>query len=312
MSIDAREFRDALSCFGTGVTIVTAVDSTGAPVGMTASSFNSVSVEPPLILWSVTKAALSADAFRMASHFAVHVLGAHQVQLSNQFARSGGDKFDGVNYRVNAHGVPLLDDFSVLFQCETWAVYEGGDHWIIVGEVKEFHREKIPSLLFSEGAYASATPLGSTQEEAAELAEVGRDPIENTLIYHLSRANTLLVSEFHRAISAQDLTLPEWRVLTALNAVDGAQDIEALHLRTSLHPNALRDLVYTMQDQGLCHRALRGQKIFARRTEKGAEIVRKLMRVAARYEAEALRGVSQSEAESLRNLLRQVIENTSQ
>jgi 3-hydroxy-9,10-secoandrosta-1,3,5(10)-triene-9,17-dione monooxygenase reductase component len=87
-AIDTRALRDALSSFATGVTIVTTADVTGEPIGMTASSFNSVSMEPPLILWSVTKTALSAPVFQNAKHFAVHVLAANQMSLSNRFARS--------------------------------------------------------------------------------------------------------------------------------------------------------------------------------------------------------------------------------
>ena len=89
MEIDVREFRDALSSFSTGVTIVTACDVTGEPVGMTASSFNSVSMDPPLILWSVTKTARSANIFKEAKHFCVHVLGSHQIDHIQYICKTG-------------------------------------------------------------------------------------------------------------------------------------------------------------------------------------------------------------------------------
>ena len=140
----ARDMRYALSKFATGVTIVTACDDHGNHVGMTASSFNSVSMEPPLILWSVTKTALSSDIFRNAEYFAVHVLSADQKELSNKFARTGEDKFSEVNYTIDQNNVPLLTDALVRFDCTTWAVYEGGDHWIVI----DLDSESSPCVLY--------------------------------------------------------------------------------------------------------------------------------------------------------------------
>ncbi len=131
MDFDPREFRDALSSFATGVTIVTARDDADRPVGMTCSSFNSVSMAPPLILWSVTKTARSADAFITADHFAVHVLAFDQTEVSNRFARSGADKFGETQHAFDQNNVPIISDTASRFDCKQYAVYDGGDHWII-------------------------------------------------------------------------------------------------------------------------------------------------------------------------------------
>ena len=159
MSIDSREFRNALGSFATGVTVVTCNDADGNPVGATASSFNSVSMDPPLVLWSVTKSIHSANAFINAEAFVINVLSSDQVETSNGFARSGEDKFAGVDTEEGIGGVPMLKDCVTRFQCKTWATYDGGDHEIIVGEVKEMDTCDKEGLVFYRGGYAKAEKI---------------------------------------------------------------------------------------------------------------------------------------------------------
>ncbi len=158
----AQDMRHALSKFATGVTIVTACDAHGQKVGMTASSFNSVSMDPPLILWSVRKNALSAEIFKTTENFSVHILSAGQKELSNQFARSGYDKFAGVDHTLDQNDVPLLTGALVRFDCKTWAVYEGGDHWIIVGHVKDLTTTDGDGLVFCNGFYTTTAAIPET------------------------------------------------------------------------------------------------------------------------------------------------------
>lgn len=161
MSFDARDFRRALGQFPTGVGIVTTLDAQGAPVGMTISSFNSVSVTPPLVLWSIDRSALSADLFRTTDHFAVNILAADQTALSNRFASRGEDKFQDVPWTAGQGGSPVLPDVAALFECRNWAQYDGGDHWIIVGEVLRYSYDAAkPPLVFGQGGYASLVKLG--------------------------------------------------------------------------------------------------------------------------------------------------------
>ncbi|MEL7229963.1 MAG: flavin reductase family protein [Pseudomonadota bacterium] len=160
----SRQLRDGFSRFATGVTIVTASGAHGEPVGMTASSFNTVSLEPPLILWCPSKSALSGPAFRDAPYFAVHVLAADQGPLSSRFATKGTDKFEGLeNWRQDEHGVPHLQDCMVRFDCRQWAAHEGGDHWIVVGEVMAIAEGAKgmggEGLVFRQGRYAHAVDL---------------------------------------------------------------------------------------------------------------------------------------------------------
>ena len=149
-----RAFRDALGSFATGVTIATTRDADGAPVGVTASSFNSVSLDPPLVLWSLAKGALSRGAFSGSGHFAIHVLAAGQQDLSDRFARSGADKFADIAWSDGLLASPLFENCAARFECRTAHEYEGGDHIILVGEVVRFEARDVAPLLFHAGGYA--------------------------------------------------------------------------------------------------------------------------------------------------------------
>lgn len=160
MTTDTRAFRNILGEFPTGVTIVTALDAAGLPIGVTASSFNSVSLDPPLILWSISKTAHSHDVFATGTYFAVHVLEASQQSLSDRFARPGADKFQGLSYKPGLGNIPLLPQCRARFQCQLENCYDGGDHSIILGRVIEYNRPgtqpETPSpLIFFRGQYAS-------------------------------------------------------------------------------------------------------------------------------------------------------------
>ena len=159
MAIDSGSFRQALGKFPTGVTIITTQAGSGEPAGLTASSFNSVSLDPPLILWSVSKQGETAELMTRAEYFAVNVLSQDQMALSNRFATPDIDRFDGVDYQPGQFGSPLLSACAAQFECRTWQVYEGGDHHIIVGEVLDFSvTDQQGSLVFAGGSYAVSAP----------------------------------------------------------------------------------------------------------------------------------------------------------
>jgi 3-hydroxy-9,10-secoandrosta-1,3,5(10)-triene-9,17-dione monooxygenase reductase component len=181
------EFRNALGAFATGVTIVTTVDSAGAPVGVTASSFNSVSLDPPLVLWSLAKSAQSREAFSKSGHFAIHVLAESQEATSNRFARSGEDKFADVVWSTGSLGSPILDDYAAVFQCRTRYEHEGGDHIIMVGEVVEYERRDEAPLLFHGGRYAERRPRPPVNSVETVDLESG-EFTDDFLFYLIARA----------------------------------------------------------------------------------------------------------------------------
>lgn len=172
---DPRSFRDALGQFATGVTVITARDSNGTPVGVTANSFNSVSLDPPLVLWSIARSSRSMPVFESSERFAVHILASDQDHLSNLFASKLDDKFAGLELTGDADGPPLLDGCTARLVCTTRHLYEGGDHVIIVGEVVDYEHEEKPPLLFHGGWYADKLHRprpDAMADEAAILYEV--------------------------------------------------------------------------------------------------------------------------------------------
>ena len=151
--IDSREFRDALGQFATGVTVITTRDADGQPVGMTANSFSSLSLEPPLVLWSIAKTSSNYAVFAEANHFAIHVMNKQQKDLSGQFARKDIDRFEGVDIETNDAGTPLLTDFLSRFECTTEHRYDGGDHSILVGRVQALASKEGEPLMFFRGGF---------------------------------------------------------------------------------------------------------------------------------------------------------------
>jgi flavin reductase (DIM6/NTAB) family NADH-FMN oxidoreductase RutF len=156
----AREFRAALGMFATGVTIVTARDPEGRFVGLTANSFASVSLDPPLVLWSLARGAASMPAFARGSHHAINILAADQRALAERFAAKSADRFAGIAWREGAGGAPLLEGAAAVFECFNRSQYEEGDHVIFVGEVERCERHAGASpLIFHGGRYFTELPL---------------------------------------------------------------------------------------------------------------------------------------------------------
>jgi flavin reductase (DIM6/NTAB) family NADH-FMN oxidoreductase RutF len=154
------QFRQALGMFATGVTIVTARAADGSFVGLTANSFNSVSLSPPLVLWSLSRSAGSMASFSTGSHYAINILGAEQQDLARQFASRDGDRFAGVAFSAGAGGAPLLNGAAATFECFNRSRYEEGDHVIFVGEVENCaHRTGASPLLFHGGKFYAEHPL---------------------------------------------------------------------------------------------------------------------------------------------------------
>lgn len=151
-----RAFRDALGRFATGVTLVTAEGPAG-PQGFVANSFSALSLDPPLVLWSVARSAQRFAVFTGAAHFAIHVLGQHDADLVPRFAR-GGHGWEGTAPARNAEGVPVFGRALARFDCARDALHDGGDHVIVVGRVLRFTAREGAPLVFSQGHYGGFAP----------------------------------------------------------------------------------------------------------------------------------------------------------
>ena len=159
-SFTASDFRQALGMFATGVTIVTARDASGQRIGLTANSFNSVSLEPPLVLWSLSRQAGTVPAFRSGSHYAINILAADQQALALRFASRAPDRFEGLSLREGAGGAPIIEGAAAVFECFNRSRYEEGDHIIFVGEVEACERRPgATPLIFHGGRFFTELPL---------------------------------------------------------------------------------------------------------------------------------------------------------
>ncbi|MDH3350605.1 MAG: flavin reductase family protein [Gammaproteobacteria bacterium] len=160
MSTEQRqELRQCLGKFATGVTVVTC-DGSDGPCGITANSFSSVSLQPPLVLWNIAKVSNSLQAYLDAEYFAINILSAGQQKLSSHFAQSDHTLWDNVQYDTSADNVPLLRDTVACFECRTHQIHDCGDHFIIVGEIERFRSSNDEPLVFYGGQYAALKPSG--------------------------------------------------------------------------------------------------------------------------------------------------------
>ena len=153
---DASALRRALGAFPTGVTVMTTRSAAGDPVGMTATSFNSLSLDPPLVLWSIGNGSSSLEAFAHAAHWAVHVLAREQHELASRFSQRSADRFADLPLEEGLHGLPLLRGCAARFECSAFAVHPAGDHSLLIGEVLRLAHAPVEPLVFHASQYWSS------------------------------------------------------------------------------------------------------------------------------------------------------------
>jgi 3-hydroxy-9,10-secoandrosta-1,3,5(10)-triene-9,17-dione monooxygenase reductase component len=309
-AFDSREFRRALGTFATGVTIITTRAEDGKPLGLTCNSFNSVSLNPPLVLWSLESKAMSLPVFRAAPYWAVHVLAANQEDLSARFARRGEDKFSGLDVDEGVGGIPLLKGCTARFQCRTASQYEGGDHVIFIGEVLSFDRSDASPLVFHGGRYALAATREASAPRRAYLAgSFGED----FLGYLLGRTHFQFFAHIRPLLAEMNLTDEEFYVLSTLTLkrIMSAAELEAA-LAGALH-EGVRDASASLQ--ALIRRGLVAEAPVVaeaempeyRLTEDGTAAALHLIAAAKAVESQALERLGVGEAMLLKSLLNRLI-----
>lgn len=305
---DPKDFRRALGMFGTGVTIVTTRAENGEPIGITANSFNSVSLEPPMVLWSLAKNARSLPVFQSANTWNVHILSNEQEPLSNRFARAGEDKFAGVPLDSAEGHAPLLQDCSARFQCKTAFQYDGGDHIIFVGEVTSYDANPHPPLLYVTGGYALASP--KSQAIASEpAADTNTAYSENLLGYLMGRAHFQFLHGIRKPMAAFGLTDTDFYALSLLS-IQQPQTPEqiAAHMAytgTDIGPVALQSLIA----KGLVEESPE-QAQSLQLTSLGNEAILHVLAAAKAVETDIVDSLGEMEAVTLRNLLKKTISAT--
>ncbi|MEN8382827.1 flavin reductase family protein [Acinetobacter radioresistens] len=156
IQLEPRSLRQLLGQYATGITVVTALDVNQRKIGMTANSFTSVSLDPPLILWNIAKSATHFEDFRQAEYFAINILNEDQYLESNHFSKSADDKFEGLDDVDEYMGIPILNKSLTTFVCRQYELHEAGDHYIIVGQIEACRNQMGNPLVFHNGQYKQA------------------------------------------------------------------------------------------------------------------------------------------------------------
>ncbi|WP_422421665.1 flavin reductase [Pseudomonas sp. GZD-222] len=296
---DPKQFRQALGAFTTGVTIVTTRGADGLDYGLTANSFNSVSIDPPMVLWSINKDSSSAHAFTQGSHFAVHILATDQEPLSNRFAKSSTDKFSGLDLQRGPSDIPLLDGCSARFQCKTTYQYEGGDHIILVGEVLAFDRFDKAPLVFHSGGYRRLLPAAAQGQQGVSYGE-------NWLGFLLGRAYYQLQLPIRQQLRAMGMQDHDFELLGILSFSEGRTLDELFQLfEFTGKVLAEEQLAQWLQKQLL---KLEDNRVLF--TAKGRQLAIQWLAYAKAAEMAALETLSFDEAQQLKLLLGRVIQHT--
>lgn len=299
---DPRLFRRALGNFATGVTIMTACGPDGQKVGVTANSFNSVSLEPPLILWSIDKRSGSYPVFQAASHFAVNILAADQVALSNRFARPSDDRFAGVAHIQGAGGAPLLEDCAARFVCERYAIHDGGDHWIMLGKVVALDDFGRAPLLYHQGSYAMALPHNLQQKKDAPAPACGslQKRLSNNVYYLLTQAVRAYQHHYQPRQLATGLRTSEARMLLVL---EQGLDLAALHGEVNLPEREVEQAVDMLQRKGLIVQQDGQYNLSA----QGLQQAEALHDLAEQQQRDLLAAFSPQQVDTLKDILRSII-----
>lgn len=295
---DLLAYRRCLGQFATGVTVVTARDGDQL-VGMTANSFSSVSLDPPLVLWSVKRGSPSYDAFARAKNFAVNILSRQQTAISNHFGKSGEDKFQNLEYALSEAGVPLLSGAVSTLECRQVNCVDGGDHLIIIGEVLGFARYGKEPLLFVQGRYGLATDFPDPRGEATFYRKPSDGPMNEFMTSLAYRALGVLSDALESDRRAEGLTLPQTRLMTAIDTMPGstiAELLPELHLGRNIAEFTAEEL----REMGFISRDAEGRFWL---TSLGAERNGMLLERARATESAVLSWLPEGDVRAARNVL---------
>lgn len=304
LEFDTRAFRRALGNFATGVTVITARDSSGRQVGVTANSFNSVSLDPPLILWSIDKRSTSHEVFQEASHFAVNVLAADQIDLSNNFARPKDDRFAGIEYEAGVGGAPVFEDCSARFHCEKYQQLDGGDHWILVGKVVAFDDLGRAPLLYHQGAYSMVLPHTrmTKREEGQPPSSNFQGRLSHNLYYLMTQALRAYQASYQPRQLSTGLRTSEARMLMVLEN-DAGLNLADLQREVAMPAREIEEAVANLKRKGLVEDA--GECV--RLTVKGVDETESLWTIAGEQQEKVFGQFTQEQVQTFKEVLKAVI-----
>lgn len=306
INFNAQAFRGALGNFATGVTIITAQTPNGEMVGVTASSFNSLSMDPPLILWSSKKDARSCAAFEAATHFSVNVLASDQIDMSNHFARQQDDKFEGVDWEKGLGGAPIFPNCAGRFQCENYDKVDGGDHWVFIGKVITFDDFGRPPLCFHRGSYSMLfNHLGNGDNGPDVQADIaGGGKMANHKFFLMLQAVRAYQDTYQTKLKALDLSVLEARVLLVIkNLPDLNAEKLVPHLYAPLPE--VREALHSIEQLGLITTIGGGENISL--TQAGHTKANQCWSLADAHADEAFNDFNSDQIDIFTNVLRKLI-----
>jgi flavin reductase (DIM6/NTAB) family NADH-FMN oxidoreductase RutF/DNA-binding MarR family transcriptional regulator len=297
-TIDPRAFRRCLGQFSTGVTVVTSATG-GSRAGVTANSFSSLSIDPPLVLWSISRTSRSFAQFAKADHFTINVLATGQIEVSQRFAGMAEDKFEGIEFETGANGSPILPGVSGYLECRCEARYPGGDHLILVGRVERFARFSGHPLVFSQGRYAVAGTHPALARVTADAtpSSFGNDSNRlSGLIFQAHRASWLAFDIYR---NEEALTFPQGMILFAIWREPLA--IAAIADRVLLPANLVADECKEFSERALIVTDQQGRIAL---TEAGRQLHERIRQRAMEFEAGQLRDFTAEQVDAARDFLR--------
>lgn len=306
-AFDPQAYRNALGTFTTGVTIITTRSKDGSPVGITANSFNSVSLSPPLVLWSLAKTSYSLESFTNNQHWNVHILSAEQEALSSRFASRGEDKFAGIELDDGINNTPLLPSCTARLQCRTAFCYDGGDHLIFIGEVLAYDRSDLPPLVFQSGQYALAARkpregVRLTNEPTQDSAYT-----EDLLGYLAGRAHYQLLYKVTQAMGPSALDELSFFLFSLLSIRERAtlEELNSFLLHTGMR--ATEPLMEGLENKGLVAIELGETCAIYALTGQGRESALHQIALAKAVDQEISDRIGPGDAMALKLLLKRVI-----
>lgn len=301
---DSKAFRRALGNFATGITVITATTPDGEQAGVTANSFNSVSLDPALILWSIDKRSGSCEVFEKASHFAVNILAADQIDVSNHFARPNDDKFADIQYSKGLGNAALLPDCAATFQCESYQTLDGGDHWILIGKVVAFEDSGRAPLVYHQGSYSVVMPHSrfpsKTEGEPAAIERL-KSRFKDHYFYLMIQATRAYQVDYAPLQLSTGLRTSEARMLMVLQETPKL-DRQVLLKEVNMPESEVDNAVEILQRKGLLET---DQEIYSI-TAKGEEESEALWDLARKQQEKVFAEFSEEELATFKKILNRV------
>ncbi len=303
-NIDVRELRNCFGKFATGITVITAVAPDGTKIGLTVNSFSSLSLDPPMILWSLDKKSKNLMVLENASHFAVNVLASDQMDISNNFARTSDEKFEGVELSPSQCDLPLLSGSVAHLECKKVNMVEGGDHVIFIGQVEHFEISNKKPLLYTNGQYTVAARHPLTKlPEPDDVEQKQHHSTDDFIVPLLLRSYWEISDPFYQELQGEGIPVAHARILVHLSH---EAELTAPELAAAIRVDmaSVSMSVNWLCDNGHLNKTDDDKLIIS---EKGLSHLNNVQSRAQRFENEVLDGYSDDDVEMLKGMLRKLI-----